>query len=281
LLHAAPAKVEYLKNDQIRIGVDLNSGGGICYFGESNGHQNLLNQWDKGRLIQQSYYGRDDGSMWVKTPWRWNAVQGGDYKGNASEVLEWRNDGAVLYVKTRPRHWATDELMKDVVMEEIITLEGDVAKLSFVCIYSGSVSHPVVHQELPAVFLDADLPQLRFYDGKRPWTGGALTTRQPGFPNEYFEITESWVAYTDAKDWGVGIYVPGVTQITAYRYRGNGSTGSAGDACSYVAPIRSFAFDKPMTFAYTAYLTLGKIDEIRARFQKMAQAAPKAAGAAR
>ncbi len=256
----------------MRIGIDLESGGGICYFGEGRNHKNLLNTWDRGRLIKQSYYGEEDGSFWGDQPWRWNPVQGGDYKNNASEVLEWKNDDNRLYVKTRPRHWATGELLKAVIMEETITLNGDVAEVRFVITYEGDTKHPVMHQETPAVFIDAALPYLKFYDGDKPWSGGEVKTIQPDWPNEYYSITENWAAYTDKRDWGVGVYVPGVTQITAYRYEGSGSTGSDGDACSYFAPIRSFAFDHPMRFEYTAYLTLGKLSDIRSRFQAIAKA---------
>lgn len=31
--------------------------------------------YDCGRYIQQSYYGKEDGSNWNGTPWRWNPVQ--------------------------------------------------------------------------------------------------------------------------------------------------------------------------------------------------------------
>lgn len=274
--HLSAEKIEYLQNGKIRVGVDLDSGGGVCYFGRMPGRKNLLNRWDKGRLIQQSYYGTVDGSQWLGKPWRWNPVQGGDCKNNPSEILDWKKGANSLYVKTRPRHWGTGELLKDVTMEETVTLEGEVMKIRFSCTYAGAQAHPVTHQELPAVFLDGALDTLYFYAGDRPWTGGALTAKQPGFPNEYFDITEGWAAYADRKGWGVGVYVPGVRQITAYRYAGQGRTGSEGDACSYFAPLRSFAFDKPMTFSYTAYVALGTLDEMRARFQKIKEAADPA-----
>ncbi|MBC2596246.1 hypothetical protein H5P28_18410 [Ruficoccus amylovorans] len=266
----ALARESYLRNSQLRIGVDLDMGGGISYFSEARSRTNLLNTFDEGRLIQQSYYGQKDGSHWGDKPWRWNPVQGGDYRGNEAEILEWKNDGTTLYVKTRPRHWASGELLQDVVMEETITLEGDVAVIHFSCTYSGDTIHPVTHQETPAVFINAEFPHLYYYGGDRPWSGGELTTLDPGWPNEYYDITEHWAAFVNKRGWGVGVYVPEADQITTYRYEGSGRTGTKGDACSYFAPIRSFAFDRPMTFEYTAYLTLGSIEEIRTRFQAIA-----------
>ncbi len=45
--------------------------------------------------------------MWGRKPWRYNPVQGGEYHGMGSRVLELRSDKTTLYAKTLPRHWAT------------------------------------------------------------------------------------------------------------------------------------------------------------------------------
>jgi len=77
---AAPApaakKVEdlpdwaYLDNGIIRLGVKKTSGACIGYLSASRSDRNLLNHFDQGRFIQQSYYGKKDDSLWVKKPWR-------------------------------------------------------------------------------------------------------------------------------------------------------------------------------------------------------------------
>jgi hypothetical protein len=70
------------------IGIDWSAGGSIFHFGPSGTETNLLNHYDKGRFIQQSYYGRPDGSKWVDQPWRWNPVQGGGYRDEPAEVVD-------------------------------------------------------------------------------------------------------------------------------------------------------------------------------------------------
>ena len=43
--------------------------------------------------------------------WRglgWNPIQAGDHFGNASKVLEHRNDGKSIYVKCVPMQWPLD-----------------------------------------------------------------------------------------------------------------------------------------------------------------------------
>ena len=78
----------FIDNGKIRLGVDLASGGSVFYLSESVPRRNLLNGFDRGRFIQQSYYGDSDGSRWGEREWRWNPVQGGDYKGLAAGLIE-------------------------------------------------------------------------------------------------------------------------------------------------------------------------------------------------
>lgn len=57
ILAAKPATTmviqkKFLSNGQIKIGVDLSSGGSIFWFSELPSEQNLLNHCDRGRFIQ-------------------------------------------------------------------------------------------------------------------------------------------------------------------------------------------------------------------------------------
>ena len=56
------AKEKFLSNGEVKIGVDLSSGGSVFWFSELPADRNLLNHHDRGRFIQQSYYGKPDGS---------------------------------------------------------------------------------------------------------------------------------------------------------------------------------------------------------------------------
>ncbi len=69
----------YLRNSDLKVGILKNSGAGIGYFSKAGSTKNLLNHYDRGRLVQQSYYGDVDGSRWVTKEWRYTPVQGGDY----------------------------------------------------------------------------------------------------------------------------------------------------------------------------------------------------------
>lgn len=256
----------YLKNEQLKVGVIKSSGAGIGYLSTAGSSKNLLNHYDRGRLIQQSFYGNHDGSKWVEQDWNYNPVQGGDYRGKSPPLPEIQNEGQTLHAKTIPLHWASGKELSECLMEQTISLDENILQVSYVFTYQGKDSHLPRHQELPAVFLDASLDTLVTYDGDAPWTEGAVTKMAPGGTNEYIKITENWVAYVDKKGQGVGVYVPSVTEATCYRFQGKRG-GSLN--CSYVAPISTFALRPGLKCSYKAYFTVGSIEEIRERFTKI------------
>lgn len=67
----------------LRVGIDSAHGGAISHLSMSRGlphdllNANLVNTFDAGRMLQQSWYGCTDGSCWLDRPWRWNPVQAG------------------------------------------------------------------------------------------------------------------------------------------------------------------------------------------------------------
>lgn len=216
-----------IENRALKVGVDPDKGGAICWLSRGASPDNLLNAFDCGRLIQQSYYGRDDGSDWAGCPWRWNPVQGGSWQGAAARVLECAavcsrggadgggsNAAAAaapdrIRVASIPRNWAGQQLCADVVMRSEITLQPDHAHAEFFFEYSGDVTHPPRIQELPAVFAARRLARLAFYGGAAPWTGAPLAEAAPGFPNEDFRMAEGWAAWVDpATGEGLGVFVP-------------------------------------------------------------------------
>jgi len=256
---------KYLDNGQIRIGIKKISGGAIGWLSRSGSEQNVLNHWDHGRLIQQSYYGNKDGSLWNGKPWRWNPVQGGDWKGNPAKILKLQVQKNRIYVKTLPKHWASGADLKETEMEQWLQLEGNVAHIHYKMTYRGKIAHVKRHHEIPAVFVNPEYDTLVLYDGEQPWSGGPLSRSKPGWPNEKRTITEHWAAYVNRKDWGVGVLVPKSDSLTCYRF---GKPDQKG-ACSYFAPLARFAITPGTVFEYDVYLTLGTSAEIRRVFKNI------------
>ncbi len=250
-------------NGQITVGIKPASGGAIAWVSGEPSGKNLVNSHDRGRLIQQSYYGKADGSLWNKKPWRWNPIQGGDWRGNSAKVLELTLKENSAYVKTLPKHWASGEDLTTTTMEQWIELDGPVAHIKYRFQQRAGEDHAATHQELPAVFVEPQLRNLVLYDGDAPWTGGSVTRSLPGWPNEYKKMTEHWAAYVDEHDHGIGVYVPVSNELTCYRY---GSSETTPGACSYFAPLRTFAITRDFDWEYDVLVTVGSLDEIRARF---------------
>lgn len=260
----------YLDNGTIRIGVDKTRGSAIGYFALSKEKRNLLNHHDEGRFIQQSYYGDPDGSMWSKTPWVYNPVQGGSYKGEDAKTLEFRQTDKEIFAKVEPLHWANAKACPEAIMQEQITLDGAVAKIRMQLNYTGPTQQRNANQEMPAMFVDFALPHLMFErDGKLVKHAPKILGKdlQP----ESIKYSGNWLAYVDDNNYGIGIYTPGSDEAVTYRAKGNGSTGPNGSACSYVAPVRKFQLTNGLVAEYHFYLTIGSLDEIRERFAKLAE----------
>ncbi len=257
----------FLDNGTVRLGVNHSEGAAIGWFSESRSGENLLNYYDQGRYLQQSWYGDPDGSDWNGKPWVWNPVQGGGWRGEKAKTLTFETPSpTTLTSSSEPRHWATGAPVPEVRFEQRIELKGNLAEIRFRMTYSGEQSHAPRHQELPAVFVNDRLSQLAHYEGDAPWTGGELTRSQPGWPNERREIDEHWAAWVDPKTGkGIGVFVPIADTVTCYRF---GKPGGKG-ACSYLAPVKTMAITPGFQFEYRVWLTIGTVEEIRARFAKL------------
>lgn len=257
----------FIDNGELRLGVKKSSGAGIAYLALSGG-ENVINHWDRGRLVQQSYYGASDGSLWNQKPWRWNPVQGGDWRGSPAQVLEFKAERASLYAKSIGKHWASGVDLTNVVFEEWISLTGAMAHVKFRMTYSGTNAHPKIHHELPAVFVEPQFDTLLVYQGTKPWTGEAVSRSKPGWPNESRKFTEHWAAYVNTNNFGLGALVPVADELTCYRF-GDGKREHG--SCSYFAPLKSFAITPGLVFEYDVWLTIGSAEEIRARFRRLAK----------
>jgi len=257
----------FIDNGELKLGVRRDRGASISWLSESGSERNVLNHWDTGRCVQQSYYGETDGSEWAGRPWKWNPVQGGHYQGSPARVLAFEVKGTSLYSKTLPKHWATGAEIPEVEMEQWIELAGKSAHVRFRMTYRGTLAHPSTDQEIPAVFLDASLANLVFYRGDAPWTDAPLTRVVPGWPNQEQHFDEHWAAYVDDKEWGLGIFNAATKRATTYRYLPKDAPHEA--LCSYLAPLANFAVTPGFVFEYGIYLRLGTVAEIRSAFSRL------------
>lgn len=272
-LFAADGRVEgrpsddwiWLGNRFLKAGLLSSSGGALGWLGPAASERNLINHHDRGRLVQQSWYGREDGSDWNGRPWRWNPVQGGDWKGQSARILQRRVSEAHAFVRTQPVHWAAGNVVADALMEQRMALRGEMFEIRYRFEYSGREVHPPQHQELPAVFVTPELGTLVVAEGVKAREGMMWRRSRPGWPNEYLQLVEPWAAWVDDKDWGLGCCVPRASQLTCYRFPGD---ANGQGACSYFAPIDTLAVVPGFSFEWDVWLTIGTVEEIRERFRQ-------------
>ncbi|HEY3783017.1 MAG TPA: hypothetical protein VGL56_18210 [Fimbriimonadaceae bacterium] len=257
----------FIQDKYVRVGVKLDSGAAIAWISGENSEKNLVNDFDHGRMIQQSYYGAPDGSLWNDKPWVWNPVQGGDWRGDTNEPLEIRDSKTSIYSRCYARNWGGCNMLDDVILEQWVSLEGEVVHVHYALTYNGRAQNPLHDQEMPAVFLQPNFDWLVIYQGDKPWTGDKITKNKPGFPNESREMTEHWAAYVDSTDFGLGVYQPSAKELTCYRA---GSSETDPSACSYFAPLENFAVLPRKTVTYDAYIAIGTSQEIRKQFYRLA-----------
>lgn len=270
---SARAVESYLDNGIVKVGVELTKGGSITYLSKSGTQDNLINNYDLGRQIQQSYYSgpqpynpsNNTSPNWPN--WPWNPIQTGDCYGHPSLVLAHTNTGQRLYVKCRPMQWALNNVPGECTFESWITLAGNVVTVSNRLLnFRTDTAEQFTgrDQELPAVYTIGRLYRLFSYTGDAPFTGGALTNF-PIVPPPwiYWRATESWAALVDATGWGLGVFHPGAVRFAGGFAGPPGGGGPNDDPTGYVSPLHVEILDSKIEYTYTYHLILGTLQEIR------------------
>ena len=158
------------------------AGGAITYVSTLDG-LNIINSFDWGRQIQQSYYsgppnytreGKEKSPSWAS--FCWNPIQSGDSFGNGAQVLELEQSATELYVKTRPMLWPMCDDAGECFFETWITLDGATftwrARLTN---QRGDTHQYGAHsQELPSIYTNGPWDRLISYTGDAPYTGGEM-----------------------------------------------------------------------------------------------------------
>lgn len=272
-----------LSNEHLRAAMDLaRSGGAITWLSQAGSSRNLVNNHDRGRQIQQSYYTGlpvdrlSEGQHPAWSPWPWNPIQVGDAYGHSSEVLEARVQDGVAYVKTAPLLWDMNNEPAEATMEQWVRLEGNSVHVR--CRFQSNRTderwtESGRDQELPAVYLIADLNNLLAYTGDAPWTNGPLTRMENdfgagGFPWARWQSPERWGAAVDDAGWGVGVYNPICTSFLGGYVTMDAGGGELDANTAYISPVSRENLKKTSTFEYEYWLIVGTTEEIRGFAQR-------------
>lgn len=267
---AQGAKVSFLDNKIVRVGVDLEQGGTITWVSASGSERNVINAHDRGRQIQLSFYGGPQPYGKAHPDWKnwpWNPIGTGDAYGHASTVLKHTNDGKTLYTKSIPLQWALDNVPGECTFETWITLDGATAHVRnrLVNHRADKTQYRAFDQELPALYTIGKLHRLFSYDGNQPYTNAQVRQMENnGPPWTSWRATEHWAALLDNDDWGLGIYHPNLYSFIGGFHGKPDTGGPTDDPTGYIAPIRQELLDHNIVYDYDYVLILGKLEAIRA-----------------
>lgn len=281
--------VYYIENEYYKLGVRLSWGGGICYLRDLKkkvgGIENLINQADTGRLVQQSYYGTYGNGDYVDgdyngVRWPYNPVQGGDVHGNPSRIIDVVVGENSLYIKAQPQDWGHNGDLTISYMENTYILENNYVRVDNRFVDFSGWEHRYANQELPAFYTLSYFGDFTYYGGSKPWEDKELSTRKDlnfwgdaAYHNDcIFRMrnsnTETWCAWTNSMtNYGIGLYVPNVDTLLAGRHAYNGSKDSLNGATNYVAPLCTLKIVSFEPIEYSYMMTTGSLEQIRETFK--------------
>lgn len=270
------ARMSYLDNGVVKVGVDLQRGGAIVFLSRDGG-ENLINNFDLGRQVQLSFFsgpvpftvaGQQPAKHWAHIGW--NPIQSGDDFKNTSRVLAHENDGRTLHVTCQPMQWALNHVPGDCTFDVWIELEGPVvkARARLNNARTDRTAYPARLQELPAVYANAAFHRVISYTGASPFTGEAVAeVPKPAgqHPWSFWIGTEGWSALLDVKNHGLGLITPGRVHFTGGFAGKPGPNDSLANSTGYLAGQGQEILDHHIAFEFRYELLAGSLPEIRAR----------------
>lgn len=283
-----PGTMSFVESKFIRVGITLKWGGAITHVSVPNG-PNIINSFDLGRQIQQSYYsgppnyqraGKQKSPNWAGFPW--NPIQTGDAFHNGSEVLEHRATGNELYVKTIPKLWPMNNDPAECVMETWVSLLPGRPAFTYRARLTNARSDRTQYrgasQEVPAVYVNGPWHKLMAYTGDKPFTGGAISEvrndHKEAWPWVNFLPTEGWAALVNEDGTGIGVCVQRPMEFhggfAGQRGRGDEKSVNTG----YMSPIITEILDHNIIYEYTRTFVAGSIEDIRAEARRQAPKSP-------
>jgi hypothetical protein len=265
----------FLDSGTVKIGVDKNWGGAIREVWLDN--QNLVNNYDGGRLLGVAFYDSAQGpassqpndSGWNPSP--------SDMYNHTNPPLTYSFDNQTLYIKTRQSQWypndkggGPDKLVyTDIIAETWISFVGDAqtVHLRYKLTHEGADSHVLASQEFPFAYVR--LPYRRFvtYSGSSPWTNDNVDFHALSFDatSSHLAITtEYWGGLVDDNDVGLMMWAPQNYDNFTYEYLYN--AGPLENATLYILPRSFFEIGPGNSQETNAFLYIGKWQAARQQF---------------
>ena len=285
----------WLKNDKIKIGINLKRGGQLAWASLIDATNNLVyNGYDGGFQITLDAYQKKDGytqdgevsgsGIPGQPGFSYNVTQGGDFLNNAVSLIDYHAIPNGYYVKIRPIHYPLSAKFSETYIEAWYTIIRQSVKIEYRYTsfrtdgqwdgggFDGAGA--------PACFIVNTLNRYKTYTGNNPWTfspvdSGILPIVNLGAPLFNRDVTEYWGMVYDSQhlDSGIGVYNQvdnsGKTYFIFKQlevYPGNGPGTEFTNGFTFFQPFIDFKIPNRGNYVknITAYLMLGTEYEIRA-----------------
>ena len=284
----------WLKNNKIKIGINLKRGGQLAWASLIDATTNLVyNGYDGGFQVTLDAYQRKDGytqggevagSGIPGTPTSYNVTQGGDYLNHATSLIDYHSITDGYYVKLRPIHYPLSAKLSQTYIEVWYTIVRQSVKI----VYRYTSFRTDGQWDgggfdgagAPACFIVNTLNRYKTYTGSTPWNfspnnSGILPIVNLGGTTIGSEATENWGMVYDQQhpESGFGVYNNTNNSSSTYFnfkqlevYPGNGPGSEFNGGFTFFQPFIDFNIPNRSNYVkdITAYVMLGTEYEIRA-----------------
>ena len=285
----------WLKNDKIKIGINLKRGGQLAWASLLDASTNLVyNGYDGGFQVTLDAYQRKDGytqggevagsGIPGQPAFSYNVTQGGDYLNHAVSLIDYHSIPNGYYVKIRPIHYPLTAKFSETYIEAWYTIIRQSVKIQYRYTSFRTdgqwVGSGFDGAGAPACFIVNTLNRYKTYVGNNPWTfspvnNGILPITNLGGVPISTESTEHWGMVYDPQrlDSAFGIYNQtdnsGSSHFTFKQsevYPGNGPGTEFSSGYTFFQPFVNFSIPNRGSYVkdITAYVMLGSELEIRA-----------------
>lgn len=275
-----PSTMEYLENEYMKVGFNMNYGGSITYFSQAGSNVSLVNNFDLGRQFQYAFYsypveGYTPNGVKPHPSWEgigWDPVQTGDAYGNPSQVVERKRTGNKLVFKTIPKQWGYYNVPCDCSVETTAELNGKALEIKHVLqsARKDKYDHVPRGQDIAGAFLTSDFYRVKAYFGGQPFTDAPLIdfdiktppfARQDGSVEMY--LPENWAYMYNDKGVGLGLWIPQSPMFVAYFLgtpnKGDEFSGNAGVFGGTMMEV----LDPDIRYEAKASYILGSVEDVR------------------
>ena len=290
----------WLKNDKIKIGINLKRGGQLAWASLADATTNLVyNGYDGGFQVTLDAYQKKDGYTQEGEvagsinpggmPTSYNVIQGGDYYNRAVSLIDYHRIPNGYYVKIRPIHYPLSAKFSQTYIEATYTIIGRSVKIDYRYTSFRTdgqwVGGGFDGAGAPSCFIVNTLNKYKTYAGTSPWsflpsTGGTLPIMNNRQSPAEAHATEYWgMVYDEQRpNSGLGVYNAtngGNSTYFIFKqmeiYPGNGPGTEFNSGFTFFQPFVDFNIPNRGNYVkdITSYLMIGSELEIRSEVYKI------------